>query len=189
MDSHSVPFVTYLEKIRDSADASRARATLAHLRRGLMREPWTDANVIRYVAPWLPLQGGERGERPYFLVASLFALHPEAGGTGNMGDHFANVRAHRQNDEAVERRFVALLSAHDEDISYHLRQAVAFCKANRIPVNWHRLFADVRSWGHPDRWVQRNWARAFWRTQRADPPDEADAVTELAQAAGDGETN
>jgi CRISPR system Cascade subunit CasB len=55
-----------------------------------------------------------------------------------------------------------LLAAHPDDLDFHLRQAVSFLKSRDVPVNWHQLLSDVLAWGHPERYVQRRWARAFW---------------------------
>lgn len=171
-------FVSWLEHVRDSNDQSYARGTLAMLRRGLGKEPGEDANVMRHVVPWLPADAGPWSGRPFFTIASLFALHPQAGGTGDMGSHFRQVQKGKQSAEAVERRFTALLSAHEDELEWHLRQAVSLCKANHVPVNWHGLFRDVRGWSHPNRWVQRNWARSFWgRTQDEDTAQELEAVS------------
>ena len=155
-------FTTWLESVRDSNDQSYSRGTLAMLRRGVGKQPGEDANVMRYVVPWLPADASPWADRPYFTIATLFALHPLAGGKGNMGSHFRVMKQGSQSEEATERRFTALLNAHAEELDWHLRQAVSLCKANDIPVEWHRLFRDVRGWTHPDHWVQRKWARSFW---------------------------
>lgn len=157
-----VSFIAWLESVRDSNDQSYARSALAMLRRGLGKEPGEDANVMRYVVPWLPSDTRPWAEHPYFIVAPLFALHPLAGGAGNMGSHLRAVQKGKQSEEAVERRFIALLNAHEEELDWHLRQAVSLCKANQVPVNWHALFRDVRGWSHPNHWVQRDWAHSFW---------------------------
>lgn len=154
--------IDYLERIRDGNDQSRARAILATLRRGLGKEPGEDANIMRYVVPYLPAEGQPWQDRPYFLIASLFALHPEPGGRGNMGNHFAAIRQSQTSEEAIERRFTLLLSTHEDDLAYQLRQAVSLCKAHAVPIDWHQLFRSVQGWGHPNRWVQRAWARSFW---------------------------
>jgi CRISPR system Cascade subunit CasB len=172
MKSEPQPFIEYLERIRDGNDQSRARAILATLRRGLGKEPGEDANVMRYVVPYLPAEGQPWKERPYFLIASLFALHPEPGGSGNMGKHFAAIRQGNPNEEAIERRFTVLLNTHEDDLDGQLRQAVSLCKAHSVPIDWHQLLRDVQGWGHPNRRVQRTWARSFWeRTQAAQQPD------------------
>jgi CRISPR system Cascade subunit CasB len=150
------PFITYLEGLRDD------RGALAALRRGLGQSPGTVAGMYRYVVPWLPDDVPSWLEDAYYLVAALFAYHPDAGGAGNMGDHFARARGPQGDDTAIERRFTALLAAHPDDLGFYLRQAVSFLKSKEVPVNWHQLLSDVLGWGHPGRYVQRRWASAFW---------------------------
>lgn len=151
-------FITYLESLREREDR---RAALAALRRGLGRPPGTVAEMYPYVVPWLPDDAPWK-ERAYYLIASLFAYHPAPGGTGNMGHHFAQACDPQGDNTAVERRFTALLAAHPDDLDFYLRQAVSFLKSKEVPVNWHQLLSDLLAWGHPDRYVQQRWARAFW---------------------------
>jgi CRISPR system Cascade subunit CasB len=156
MEEKEHPFVNYLESKRDD------RGTLAALRRGLGHPPGTVADMYRYVVPWLPDDAPPWREDAYYLVAALFAYHPGAGGSGNMGDHFARAQDPQGDSPAVERRFTALLAAHPDDLGSYLRQAVSFLKSKDIPVNWHQLLTDVMAWGHPERYVQQRWAWAFW---------------------------
>ncbi|MDI9549925.1 MAG: type I-E CRISPR-associated protein Cse2/CasB [Chloroflexota bacterium] len=164
-EPHS-PFIAYLEQLRDRQD----RAALAHLRRGLGRKPGEAPEMYPYVVPWLP--NDPWADSRYFLIASLFALHPLPGGSGNMGAHFARIRQAKGSEDATERRFVSLLAAHADDLAYHLRQAVTLCKANSIPVNWAQLFRDVQYWGAPSGSVQRAWARAYWGRSDEDSPSQ-----------------
>jgi len=152
------PFITYLENLRDTEQ----RGELASLRRGLGKSAGAEPEMLRYVVPWLPKETSIWQEEPYFLVASLFAMHAQPGGWGNMGDHLARACESEQRSEALERRLTALLAAHPDDLAYHLRQTVSLLRACDIPVDWSRLLKDIQNWGHPDRWVQRNWARSFW---------------------------
>lgn len=156
MEAKEYPFVTYLESKRGD------RGALAALRRGLGRPPGTVADMYRYVVPWLPDDAPPWREDAYYLIAALFAYHSQEGGRGNMGDHFANARDPGADNIAIERRFTALVAAHPDDLDSYLRQAVSFLKAKDIPVNWHQLLSDVMAWGHPERYVQQRWARAFW---------------------------
>ncbi len=179
MYRESHPFVTWLESVRDSNDQAYSRSTLAMLRRGSASAPGEDVNVLRYVVPWLPTDAGPWVERPYFTIAPLFALHPLSGGMGNMGSHFRRIQQGKQGEDAIERRFTALLNAHEDELAWHLRQAVSLCKANEVPVNWHALFDAIRGWSHPNRWVQRNWAQSFWgRTVETHKAAEADVETQ-----------
>ena len=154
---------------QSSHDQSSARAALAKLRRGLGQPPGTTQEMFPYVVPFLP-NDTFRGDT-YFLIAALFAYHPDPGGTGNMGSHFANAREPESDSTAIERRFTALLAAHGEELHYHLRHAVGFLRSRQtpVPVNWHKLFGDILNWSHPSSYVQKEWARAFWGRPQTPP--------------------
>lgn len=154
--TQSEDFIRYLEDHRED------RAMLAALRRGLGQPPGTVPDAYRYVVPWLADDTPPWREAAYYLIAALFAYHPAPGGVGNMGNHFARTRTPGWDDTAIERRFTALLAAHPDDLDLYLRQAISFLRSKEVPVNWHQLLTDVLDWGHPDRYVQRRWARAFW---------------------------
>ncbi len=155
--SEAQPFVTYLESLREN------RAALAHLRRGLGQPLGTVADMFPYVAPWVPHDAPRAVEDAHYLLAALFASHPAGGGSGNLGDHFRRVVSDDPaGAAAVERRFTALLAAHPDDLDFYLRQAISFLRSKGVPIDWHQLHADIRWWGHPERRVQRRWARSFW---------------------------
>ena len=68
-------------------------------------------------------------------------------------------------EDALERRFTALLAAHPDDLPDYLRQAVSFLKSKEEPVNWTQLLWDLQSRDKrddPKRSVQKQWARSFW---------------------------
>jgi len=156
MEKERVAFIEFLEGLRDN------RGALAALRRGLGQPPGTSADMYRYVVPWLPQDAKPWREAAYYQIAALFAYHPAAGGSGNMGNHFARTCDPQGDNVAIERRFTALLSAHRDDLDTYLRQAISFLRAEDVPVNWHQLFHDLQRWGYDGRPVQQEWARAFW---------------------------
>jgi len=165
-------FIEYLQRLVDD------RAALAHLRRGLGQPPGTEPQMFPYVAPWIGQNEPRRVEQAYYLVAALFAYHTLTTGDGNMGDHFARLRNQQEDATALERRFVGLLAAHPDDLHrFHLRQVVSYLKSHDIPVNWTQLLADMRAWGHPTRYVQTEWARAFWAGKQ--PATQAEANPEI----------
>lgn len=172
-------FITYLETLAESKE----RGALATLRRGLGQPPGTVPDMFRYVVPRLPNEAypGSWVEKTYYLISSLFALHPESASSGNLGDHFAALRdADPDKNDALERRFTALLTAHPEDLHIYLRQAVSFLKSKeegkKGKVNWHQLIWDVFQLGSPDQspGVQKRWANAFWRYRK--PESETSTV-------------
>jgi len=164
--SQTEEFIRYLDSLRED------RAALAALRRGLGQPPGTVADMYRYVVPWLSDDTPRWREAAFYTVAALFAYHPQSGGSGNMGRHFARARGLLGDDTAIERRFTVLLSAHADDLPFGLRQAVSFLKSKEVPVNWQQLLADILNWRHPDGFVQRRWARGFWGRTRQHPADE-----------------
>ena len=166
MTATATPIVHPLIALLDSLLENRA--ALANLRRGLGQPRSMAPDMHRYLMPLLPERISRWDEQSYYLVAALYGLHPKSTPTGNLGRHFARVlaQAGESGGEAVERRFVALLDAHPDDLDFHLRQAVGLLKAKEeIPVNWQQLLYDVMAWGRPDRRsdVQRRWAAGFWR--------------------------
>jgi CRISPR system Cascade subunit CasB len=149
-------FLEYLHTLKED------RGALAALRRGLGRKPGEAPEMFPYIFPWLPASAGAAEEQAYFLVASLFAYHPLSVDQGNLGSHLAATIRSEHDRAAVERRFVALLKAHPDDLASFLRQAVSFLKSKDVGLNWDQLFRDLRAWDHPEQVVQKNWARGFW---------------------------
>jgi CRISPR system Cascade subunit CasB len=163
MEQQTHSFINYLQTLTDSEN----RGALAALRRGLGHPPGTVPEMFPYVIPFLPESPPFWRENAYYLVASLFAYHPEIGREGNMGDHLAQARREGY-EEALERRFVALLASHPDDIADYMRQAVSFLRSKDIAINWSQLLNDLQWWGHPeygDR-VRKRWATSFWRKSR-----------------------
>lgn len=157
-------FVGYLKGLSERGD----RAALAALRRGLGKEPGAEIDAYKHVLRFNP---PEREEQWYCLVAALFALHPgdgQSGGTQrprltNFGASLSRLWQKREaGRDGVERRFVALLNAHRDDLPDKLRHSVGLLRTEEIPVDWLRMIRDLRGWEADSRWVQRSWARAFW---------------------------
>ncbi len=90
---------------------------------------------------------------PANMGASLRALvDREAAEDGNRDDA----------EKRVEKRLVALLNCHQDDLPGHLRHIIGLLKSKEIPVNWLRLLSDIQYWQRESRDVQRRWARQFW---------------------------
>lgn len=180
---HQQRFVEHLGKLasRENPD----RAALAALRRVVRVRPGASAEAHRYVVPWIPGEITGRATDVYYLVAGLFATHPANWSTDldrlwrtNFGASFRRLRDN--GGASVERRFVALLNSHPDDLPTHLRHAVSLLRANDVRVDWAQLLADLRQWDHPERYVQRAWARSFWA-----PTQESDTRAETPGAAAE----
>ncbi|MCY3780006.1 MAG: type I-E CRISPR-associated protein Cse2/CasB [Chloroflexi bacterium] len=166
-DTQKHPFVSYLMARADD------RAMLAALRRGLGAEPGDPetAGMFPYVVPWI---NEWYEEADIYMIASLFALHPDPAKGGNMGQHILaldpDLRKQKPEDRSkhpIERRFVQLLRMRRDSLEPRLRQQISILKSKEVRVNWHQLMRDVRYWDHPKRFVQREWARSFWRSNQS----------------------
>lgn len=174
LNHEQTAFIKYLTALGTEDN----RGTLAVLRRGLMGDPVEDLNLYRFVARRVPeADRNTPRETVYYLTAALYALHPLNCEEGNLGSHLKQVAAKRDDLEAAERRFTALLNTRMEDLNTPLRQAVTLLKQQDLPVNWHALFADLLRWDHPQKMVQRAWANSFWAYER---PAEAQAENQPA---------
>jgi CRISPR system Cascade subunit CasB len=172
-ESKECTFVKSLEKLYHDKD----RAALAKLRRGLGKKGGTP-EMCRYVAPYLPDDAKPHVMERYFLIASLFALHPDPATRGtSMGKVF---RAMMETSQSVEKRFENLLTADAEDLSGYLRQAISLAKSKKVRVDFHQLFYDIdlKNWNRPDRRVQLQWARDFWGYEKGNTETEADSKGE-----------
>ena len=140
------------------------RAALAHLRRGLGKEPGLAMEMSPYVMPWIKELYDEKS---YFLIASLIGLYPtkswdKHGKYNNLGKSLSMID---DPSESMEKRFIALLNANEEDLPEHLRQIVDFLKSKEKPINWLLLLKDTKNWSHDSKYVQKKWARGFWGSE------------------------
>lgn len=117
-------------------------------------------------------------EERYFLLATLYPLDkaqrrresrppdqdieetPPAGWFGSFGKSFRLARTDL-NKPGLDRRFARLLDADLEDLPFHLRQSVARLTSEWLPIDWAQLTNDILRWDHPQRYIQRNWARDY----------------------------
>lgn len=173
----------FVRALEDLVNCERPdRATLAVLRRGLSREAGMATEMFPFVVPYLPPHAPVERTRPFFLIASLFALHPTASGphVGDFGVSAARLARPAPVDPAaeqgtqdrnpgVERRFVSLLDANVDDLPDHLRGLITMMKARETPVDYESLLEDIQTWGHDSRFVQRRWARSFWAVRETSP--------------------
>jgi CRISPR system Cascade subunit CasB len=151
-------FIAFLHSLREQED----RGALASLRRGLGKPPGSTPETFALVIPRLPEGATKWEEKIYFVIASLFALHPSPEGEGDMGDVFRRIYS-KTESESIESRFVAMLRAHKEDLPEHLRHAVALAKSHDVPINWNELIIDLRKWYWTNLTTQQKWARSFWK--------------------------
>lgn len=164
---------------------------MAALRRGLGKPPGSDAQVSRYVIPLLPSDCSGWREEAYYTLATLFAYWHQGDRVTppqppkSLAASYARLRSHEDQAEgsqdAVERRFVALLNCHAENLPDHLRRAVGLLRSHEIPIDWSQLLHDIQSWGSPYRKVQRQWARHFWAPKQVSDPENSNTANQAEQ--------
>jgi CRISPR system Cascade subunit CasB len=183
-------FVEYLESLVRGGD----RGAIANLRRGLGKPPGDVRQMDRHVLPFVPESVAHATEDSYYLLAALFAFWHQGKNDvpacrGNLGESLRCLAEKEAQETGStieeargrhEKRLVALLNCHREDLAYHLRQVVGLLKSQDIPVAWHWLLRDLSRWDRDDRVVQRNWARGFWgSTHNADAAAAANVTAAL----------
>jgi CRISPR system Cascade subunit CasB len=99
-------------------------------------------------------------EELYFLVATLYPL-AESGGKGDLGATLYQARQ-PNNAKGMDRRVEILLDADETQLPFRLRQAIRLLQSNRVRVNWPGLLEDLLYWTHPERRVQKRWARSYF---------------------------
>ena len=152
-------FINQLVQLKQKDD----RASLARLKRGLGKEPGEAPEALAVVLRCLHLgdnEGRVQKEDVAFLVATLYATHPEHNGqSGNLGDSFRILEV----SDSIEKRFTWLLAASDNTaLRYRLRQTISLLASKDIAINYTRLLYDLSYWTHDERFVQRAWARSYW---------------------------
>jgi CRISPR system Cascade subunit CasB len=125
------------------------------------------------IVPFLPDDGNTRDDESWYLVGSLFGLHPEPWRSGartdERGPSFGTTLKRLRDAKGdaggagIDRRMVAILNAHRDDVGAHLRQAIGLLRGGAIGVDWAQLLRDLLRWDHPERPAQRQWARDYYR--------------------------
>lgn len=185
---------------RDFTEAVRGwngeeKGRLAALRRNA-GEPLAGARGVSWVYSLLN-RFEYLGDEPLFLTATLLAfdrryLEGRGGFTGSFGRTMAALKAQPgASEESLERRFAILLDADFDpragtgELPFRLRQTVKLVLSKEGRIDWPRLLHDLRQWNHPDKYVQKRWARDFYTPHAA---DHSEATTET-QSTTEGETD
>jgi CRISPR system Cascade subunit CasB len=141
------------------------------------------------------LAEGETGwnEQRLLLVASLFALYHQGSEAISeptqlgFGTSFRRLYEATERRPSVERRFLSLIGCHPDTLPDHLRHAITLMRSEAVAVDFAQPLSDLSYWSHQEQWVQRRWARQFFRSEdRATPeqqvtsqPDEIPEEIEL----------
>ncbi len=141
---------------RTTDTLSESRATLAELRHALPERERLRA--APYVAPLLG-NTAQANEKWFYLVACLFATHPNHKAGQSLGHAF---RVIKDKSGGMETRFLHLLSADLRRLPDLLRPAVALLAAHDVPLDWYCLLDDALHWDTRDKPRQHRLARDFY---------------------------
>lgn len=198
MDKDTKSFTNFLRRI----NPKKERALLATFRRGLGEKLGT-FEMYQHLSNYLP--DSEFQRRWYFLTASLFALHPKfpsltkeedtpeatepkkvrkkwGESMGAVFRRLKNTGDFGDPPEALNKRFQALLRAHEDDMDTYLRQSVSLAKSKDVPVDYEQLLSDLLNWSRHDKHVQYQWAKDYWRRDVISAEAEEASVTNENEA-------
>lgn len=138
------------------------RGKLADLRRGL------SDGTQQSAWPVLGAFGAFQSSIPLLVfqsVGAFFALHPHIARFGNMGTTCRRLR-HEQDmskPDPFDARFRRLLACDSlDDLCGQLVGVVKMAKANDVPVDYDRLFTDLRWFDNNPQRVKIDWAKHYW---------------------------
>lgn len=158
------PFVDYLQRLAQSN-----RGALAELRRSLTFTPGTAPRVFPYVEPFIAADEHPDSARrqSHYLVAGLFALHPEHC-EATLAKAMGALYRKQEQSPSIEGRFIALLECDGETLAEPLRHCVTLLRSHGMAIDYQRLLWDLTDWlnpAYPDRLDQlrRRWATDFYR--------------------------
>jgi CRISPR system Cascade subunit CasB len=178
-DTATTPADEFVGRLETLTHRDAPRADLARLRRcaGRSLAECPEVFGLFYRLLPYPVRGDDREEERYFLVATLFALDPRLSSARDFGASMRAVAvsrgaARKELDEGVSRRMAVLLDAPGDDLAFRLRQVVALAASADMGINWRSLLSDLLWWDHPNRRVQRAWARSYFGGAPAPAPEQ-----------------
>ncbi len=181
----SKKFVTMLGKLEDGDRAKLKRNA------GQTLNDSRDVMGLFYNKLLREVQIDKWDEETYFLVATLYPFdkqrgrpdevtNDEADGVGetavspthtpSFGKSLRDIRTEK-NGNGLDRRVERLLDADASQMPFYLRREVNFVTNEGGTINWATLLDDLLKWDHPDRYIQRNWARDYFTSQPSSKPE------------------
>lgn len=155
-----------------------SRGSLSQLKRNV-GEPLPGRGVAWFTGTLYKHKVPQWHHDEYFLVATIFDLNrfPTDFGASNARSLGASMRravANGANEESTGRRLQILLDADFEEksaseLAFRARQIVQWLAGRQVGVDYTHLIADLCGWSHPDRHIQKKWAREFYDVRPFEP--------------------
>lgn len=160
----------WLERLRERCADPGFRAALRH---------WLSESPKRRARSYPALMDvrGTLDDEAFNTVAALYAFHPDHRADGSSPGRLCQRLA--ADLSTFEGRFKRLLSCEADQLPQQLRPLVFAAHARGVPVDYLRLYLDLRSWSHDHfgEAVRKRWATDFWGPREAltTQPDTATA--------------
>ncbi|MGH9438857.1 MAG: type I-E CRISPR-associated protein Cse2/CasB [Terriglobia bacterium] len=151
-------FIEWLERLNERD--TRVRAVL---RRSLAFDPGRFVPAYPYVEPFVKDKDNSWRRAMLYLVAGLWAAQWREGQTGqrlSLGKACAAYQV-KSGSSSIERRFIALLDADNDQLPHRLRQMIALLKEQ--PIDFDALLTGLLYWNDDQKRTQNAWARDFYR--------------------------
>jgi CRISPR system Cascade subunit CasB len=168
-----VKFIQHLRGLRED------RGAMAALKRSLAfnADELGDVRAYRYVEPFVRDETEWR-RHVYYLVAGLYALHPEEG-PQPLAEVLSDLWHKEQQSRSLEARFRSLLESDPDQLPDRLRRIVTYIRSKGASLNYERLLGDILHWKSQNRRVQQRWARQFYRGVQVDEEEQIETHAEV----------
>lgn len=167
------PFIDFLQRL-----AGSNRGALAELRRSLTFAPGTAPRVFPYVEPFIAADDHSDSARrlAHYLVAGLYALHPQQQGV-TLAKAMGTLYRKQEQSPSIEKRFIALLESEAETLAEPLRHCVTLLRSHDLAIDYQCLLSDLTYWLNPTRAdrldkLRRRWATDFYRAAATTDSDD-----------------
>ncbi len=153
-------FIDKLDKLADSQLGNSGDRAFLKRAAGKSISESRGALLVFYKYLPIPLHNN-RNEDIFFLISTLRFLNDKII-SGNFGETMRIIKQ-KFESESIDARFRSLLQSNQDRIGYQLRQLVKLASSKEAGINWYHLLKDLNYWGHPSKFVQKEWARTYYK--------------------------
>lgn len=167
-------FIEWLEGLNEKDTKVRAV-----LRRSLAFDPGAFVPAYPYIEPFLKGEDYSWRRKMLYLVAGLWAAHWRKGRSGTpmpIGKACQLLYINKDKSPSIERRFISLLDADQDQLPHRLRQMIALLKEQAI--DFEALLRSLLYWNDEQKCTQNTWARDFYRNMKNEMETEPTSLEE-----------
>ncbi len=178
-----------LAELKRQREESIFRSTLAHLRRGVGRDPGEMPQLWGFFLEnlpqeWMGDREPSREEWAVYTALTLFALHQQGKNPqtdwmsqdgASLGKAAARLIGSEDEESRVARRFHALATASGlKELSHHMRGMVQLLRSQDIPLDYPALAEDLFWFQIPSQRAKvcLRWGQDFYRRDLSENHEE-----------------